>query len=144
MTIHIKAAAAASRVWTELQAAGSSGCRSIDLQHRTGLTWSQVQNAIGHINHEMQLTNQQPIVVVRRKITAGRGAPHAFYVLPDYYDEAQPYLRERLKDMRTRASTELTRISASQAKWPAQVQPFVAHSYQNLIRDIDFVLTQVG
>lgn len=127
------------RVWDEL-AAAAGPLTFLDLMAATGLTRSQVRKGLEYINHHYQETMGQPLAVVR-VYSGGKGRPQDAYSLPDVWSDQMPWSLNRLRDLLTRARTESTRARASEAKWPSDVSPFLGHSLDRLVTDIEYVLT---
>lgn len=129
-------------IYNELDMAGRAGATRKELIVRTGFTYWQVGSGLAYVNHHLQESKQQP-VVVELVHTGGRGRPQYRYFLPQYWTETTPWLENRLRDIKTRGETELTRLRASQAKWPAEVSPFLIRSTERFVQDIEAIMAML-
>jgi hypothetical protein len=123
-------------VWVELDNAGPSGCTLMDLVTLTGLSRAQAKAGLGHINHILQEDRSQPIVVVHRGLAC-------YYILPEHYAEAEEWLRNRGRDLRTRLLTERSRGVAAFAKWPNEAAR-IERDMTRTIEDLEDVLLKIG
>lgn len=102
------------------------------------LTKSQIRVGINRINQVMQLTREQPLIC---EPTRGRSVVYRFPLhAPDY----RAFALRRLRELLTRAHTELTRAESAVLRWPDDLAPYLPKMLRRVGEDLADVLRDIA
>jgi len=125
-------------VWAELADAGDDGLAKWEIRKRVPqLSKYQIDRGLDRINHVLQEVNERPIVHFRER---RRGE---VYRLPDFCPDYKTFALRRLKELVTRAHTELVRAQAATLKWPNSLAVYLPKMMRRTIEDIEDMMLEL-
>ncbi len=128
----------AIEVWAALAGASHNGLSLFEMQRALPhLSGSQLRRGIDRINHVLQQTREQPLIVV-----AIRGRSQV-YKLPERARDYQEFAIRRLHELLTRAGTEVARAEAAMLRWPSDIAPYVPKLLHRLREDIEDLVADI-
>lgn len=128
----------AIEVWHELEKASYDGLSipelGVKLPH---FSLGQIRNGIERINHVMQQTRSQPLIG-----QAIRGRSYV-YKFPREVGDYQLFTVRRMREVLTRAATEVARAEAAILRWPDDVAPYVPKQLSRITEDIEEIIVDL-
>lgn len=125
----------AIEVWAALLAAQHDGLSLPEMAiQMPELTMAQLRAGIARINHVLQQTREQPLIG-----RAIRGRSYV-YVLPEQVGEYQTFAFRRMREVLTRAQTEVARAEAAILRWPNDVAPYVPKNLRRVEEDLQEIV----
>lgn len=125
----------AVEVWAALVSVGKEGLSIPEMALRMpDLTMAQLRAGLARINHVLQQTREQPIIG-----QPVRGRSYV-YVLPEQVGDYQTFAVRRMREVLTRAQTEVARAEAAILRWPNDVAPYIPKQLRRVAEDIDEIV----
>lgn len=126
-------------VWSELERAGEVGLSAWEIhRQRPELSRYQVKRGIDRVNQVLQETLERPLVHFYER---GRSV---VYRLPEHCPDYQTFAMRRLRELITRAHTELTRAQAATLRWPESIAVYLPKMLKRTIEDIEDIIVELG
>ncbi len=126
-------------VWAELSKAGALGLATWEIQRRLPeLSKHQIKRGLDRINHVFQATAEQPMVHFQER---GRGV---VWRLPEHCPDYKTFALRRLRELITRAHTELVRAQAATLKWPDSLAVYLPKMLTRTVEDIEDIIGELG
>lgn len=125
-------------VWAQLAEAGDDGLAKWEIRKRVPhLSKYQIERGLDRINHVLQEVSERPIIHFRER---RRGE---VYRLPDFAPDYKTFALRRLRELVTRAHTELVRAQAATLKWPDSLAVYLPKMMRRVIEDIEDMMTEL-
>lgn len=128
----------AIEVWHELEAVSYDGLSLPELNQRLPhFSLNQLRAGVERINHVLQQTRSQPLIG-----QAIRGRSYV-YKFPREVGEYQTFAVRRMREVLTRAGTEVARAEAAILCWPEDVAPYIPKQLRRIAEDIEEIIVDL-